>query len=160
MEIKRLLDEFSEDVIRAFVGKNSDYYLNKWRLMAATGSKTSWNWAAFSFVTLWMAYRKMYLYAFITMVISVLNFIPIIGFIFSLIIWFGVGIFGNYLYGKFTYEKLTALKLAYGDGEALKQAAILNGGTSVLSVFLFILLGFFIGFMAILSLSLIYGLRV
>ncbi len=47
MVVKKLLDEFNEDIIKAFVQKNSDYYLTKWKIMANSGSKISWNWASF-----------------------------------------------------------------------------------------------------------------
>jgi hypothetical protein len=137
MEVKKLLEEFDEETIREFVGKNADYYLNKWKLMAASGSKVSWNWAAFCFEVLWMAYRKMYLYALTVMLLS---FVPVIGSIFSLIFWIGIGIFGNYLYGKFTYRKLSVLRSAFTDDELFKQEVIKSGGTSILGVFLFIIL--------------------
>lgn len=75
MIIQKLLNEFDEDVIRAFVQKNADYYLNKWKLMAGTNSITSWNWASFSFLGFWMGYRKMYFYYAIYHVANFLIFI-------------------------------------------------------------------------------------
>ena len=51
----------SEREIRAFVGKNADYYLRKWPPPAEPyGQATGFNWAAFLLSGLWLPYRKMY----------------------------------------------------------------------------------------------------
>lgn len=49
----------------AFVGKNADYYQRRWAAIERTGNMFSFNWAAFFFAVFWLAYRKMYLYAFL-----------------------------------------------------------------------------------------------
>jgi hypothetical protein len=135
MVIKKLLEEFDEDIIVAFVQKNADYYLTKWKLMAGLNKKISWNWPAFLFGGFWLLYRKMYLYFFILLLVGSLSAIPVIGMFISLAIFIGLGLFGNYLYGKFTYEKLTKLKItANGDKETLRQLAFQKGGTSVTAV--------------------------
>ncbi len=54
-----------QSLYAAFVGKNSDYYLRRWAAIERTGNIFSFNWAAFFFGVFWMAYRKMYLYAFL-----------------------------------------------------------------------------------------------
>ncbi len=144
MSVRNLMSEFSEDVIRAFVQKNADYYITKWKLMAATDSKVSWNWPAFLFGGFWMLYRKMYLYFFILLFVSfIVGIIPFLSLILGLALWIGLGVFGNYLYAKFTYEKLMKLKLIHKDEESLKLAASQAGGTSVLAVA--IALAIFIG---------------
>jgi len=153
MEIKKLLEEFDEDIIRAFLQKNADYYLLQWKLMAKLNKKISWNWAAFLFTHLWLLYRKMYFYFFVFAVINLLSIIPIVGLFIAIAISVGVGIYGNYLYGKFTYRKLLKLKLAVGDDkEALKLLAMHVGGTSILAVsialILYLMLLIFIGYSA------------
>lgn len=54
-----------EATIKSFVGKNYEYYARKWAITAQQQNKRSWNWAAFCFSFGWMAYRKMYFYAWI-----------------------------------------------------------------------------------------------
>ena len=139
--IKKLLNEFSEDVIRLFVQKNADYYIAKWKKMAAKDSKVSWNWAAFLVGALWMGYRKMYLYAFIYMLLMLTTYIPILGFILALVYWIGIGVLANYIYGKFTYEKLKKLKEESSSEEEFKNKVAAAGGVSVAGVFLVILMG-------------------
>ncbi len=146
MEIKRLLEEFDEEIIRSFVQKNADYYLAKWKVMATTNSKISWNWAAFLATTLWMGYRKMYLYAFLVILITLLEFIPIVGLIVWLALWIGIGMFGNFLYGKYTYNKLVELKTTFQDEELFKNQVVKSGGTSIGGVFLIMLISFIIYF--------------
>jgi len=142
MEIKKLLEEFDEEIIKSFLQKNSDYYLAKWKLIASTGSKISWNWAAFALTNLWLGYRKMYLYAFIYILLTLLSVIPLIGIIAGLILWVGIGMYGNYFYGKFTYNKLVELKSTYTDEELFKQQIVKSGGTSIAGVLLVILMSF------------------
>ena len=54
MVVNKLLNEFSEDVLRAYIQENSDYYLTKWKEMSQRNVKTSWNWAAFFLGGWWM----------------------------------------------------------------------------------------------------------
>ena len=54
------IDAEHEELQRAFVGPNADFYLAKWRQIAATGKPNSWNWAAFLLNAFWLAYRKMW----------------------------------------------------------------------------------------------------
>jgi hypothetical protein len=162
--IRQLLEEFSEDVIRAFVQKNADYYLFKWRLMAKTGSKTSWNWAAAIFggwlYQLWFFYRKMFLYGIVVYTVITgltlllgtglglglaaagaseeladLIVIPL-SLLLILITILIFGFYGNYIYGKFVYDNLKKLSLVAKDEEELKFLAMNKGGTSVGYVFL------------------------
>ncbi len=46
--------------LAATVHVNAAYYLPRFRQMAQSGSKLSWNWAAFVFAPLWLLYRKHY----------------------------------------------------------------------------------------------------
>jgi len=158
MILKQLFEEFSEEVIRAFVQKNADYYLAKWQLMAKTGSKISWNWAAALFTSLWLFYRKMVAYGFMLFGVGflmgflyfliVLTFknialimlINFFNFVVSIAIVILLGIYGNYIYGHFTYKKLKELSLIAKNEEELKLLAAQKGGTSVGWVLLAILI--------------------
>ena len=140
MIVKKLLDEFDEETIRLFVQKNADYYIAKWKVMAASGSKVSWNWAAFFFTSLWFGYRKMFLYAFIYILLNLVSFIPILGFIVWIVLWVGMGMFGNYFYAKKTYEALLVLKQAYPGETEFKNMVAKEGGTSIFGVIVVIVM--------------------
>lgn len=59
----------------ALVGANSGYYLRVRRQIAATGNKLAWNWSAFLFSVVWMAYRRMWGPAIVIVVILLLFFV-------------------------------------------------------------------------------------
>jgi hypothetical protein len=50
---------------RTFVGANYDYYAKSWKRLEQEKRGVFWNWAAFFLGLGWMAYRKMYSYAWI-----------------------------------------------------------------------------------------------
>jgi len=155
--VKRLLEEFSEEAIRAFVQKNADYYLAKWRVMAQKSSKASWNWAAALFggwfYQSWFFYRKMFLYglAAFTLFSGVSTSLglllgralaglgargevasatlTLVAVVLTLLPVALMGLYGNYLYGK-----LKAMRERAGSEEELLQLAAARGGTSVLLV--------------------------
>jgi hypothetical protein len=52
--------ESEDELVKQFVGKNSDYYLRKWNSSQNPARRSGWNWAAFFLSVFWMAYRKMY----------------------------------------------------------------------------------------------------
>ena len=55
-ELELEAEEVSKtDELKAFVGKNTDYYLNQW-----SDRSYNFNWAAFFLSGFWLAYRKMY----------------------------------------------------------------------------------------------------
>ena len=47
--------------VDAFIGTNQVFYARQWQFAERNSLSISWNWAAFFFGVLWMAYRKMYL---------------------------------------------------------------------------------------------------
>jgi hypothetical protein len=143
MKVKKLIEEFDENTIRNFVQINPDYYLEKWKTMASTGSKVSWNWASFLGTILWLGYRKMYFFAFISILLVSISAFKSLGILRSLLplgIWIGVGIFGNYLYGRYTYNKLLKLKIAFSDENIFKEQSTKSGGTTVGGIFIAILM--------------------
>ena len=48
---------------------NEQYYIDAFEKLDAVG-KNTWNWAAFFFGPSWMAYRKMYAYSFIALLLT------------------------------------------------------------------------------------------
>jgi len=49
-----------EEMLQSFVGSNYHYYLDKWNSAPSPQKRAGWNWAAFFFGPLWLAFRKMY----------------------------------------------------------------------------------------------------
>ncbi|MCM0647999.1 DUF2628 domain-containing protein [Clostridium swellfunianum] len=45
---------------KTFVGKNADYYINKWSILKSSPKRINWNFAAFFLSIFWLGYRKMY----------------------------------------------------------------------------------------------------
>lgn len=46
--------------LATFIGRNAVFYLTEKRVMAAGGTRLSWNWPACLFTFAWLAYRKMW----------------------------------------------------------------------------------------------------
>lgn len=60
------IGNFNEQEVRAFIGKEADYYLKKWQpILEGRGCWAGFNWAAFFLTGVWLAYRKMYKATFI-----------------------------------------------------------------------------------------------
>jgi len=149
------------DFLAAYAGpKNADYYAQRFAQFKTGGSAISWNWPAFFFTSLWLLYRKMWLYAFGYWIV-----LPIVLIVFSMIIEALGGesasdLFynGTYLFIALVLAPVFANRLYYGHAQnkvnkvaaisssADQQAAELAriGGTSsvVLVVMPFVLIAF------------------
>jgi hypothetical protein len=98
--------QVSEDDLRVFIGNNSDYYLQKFKkfnIGATDVFALTWNWSAFWGGFGWMLYRKMYMWAIIAFVLTL---IPHIG----LIAWITTGAISNYFYYNHTKSKILEIK--------------------------------------------------
>lgn len=87
-------DQVYDEDYRAFIEKNADRYLSKFRKFQTTGRDrfaVTWNWSAFFLGFIWMLYRKLYLWALLAFLIAMTP----VGFPLIMIGW---GITGNYLY--------------------------------------------------------------
>lgn len=92
--------------VRAFVGKNAEYYIGNFNKFTATGIETfaaTWNWSAFGFTFIWMLYRKMYLQSAITFLIFLLPGV-------NIFLHIAVGIVANYFYFRHVANKITEIK--------------------------------------------------
>ena len=142
MENNANRDWLTKEEAETFIGTNVYSYLEKWK--THSGSKLKgFNWAAAAFGIVWMAYRRMYaeavltviLFSFMGSAISLLFGVfdiyfnePLIGYFFRLL----VGIFGNMLYRNKAMRVLR--KTIYMD-EAERLACLkAKGGTSVVGV--------------------------
>ncbi|MEG2983418.1 MAG: DUF2628 domain-containing protein [Peptostreptococcaceae bacterium] len=149
------------DEIMRFVGKNSQYYQNKFDTITKTGSKTTWNWAAFFLNIYWLLYRKMYLQAGgLFLVKVVLNFIPYIGWLVSIGVSIAFSMYANSIYLDHVQKKLSEINtLDYSQREfdILKK-----GGTNivlplaiVIGIFIIVIIAI-VGFVVLLGMGGMY----
>lgn len=103
--------------IAIFIGKKSSYYLNQFNRLKDEDRIISWNWGGMIFGAYWFAYRKMYFYVILYIVIELLGdyFIDFTYGIFSYILTIISGLFGNYLYMRHiekTVEKYESIEMS------------------------------------------------
>lgn len=101
-----------------FIKENADFYIPRFEKMEQNDEIVSFNWASFFIPHIWFAHRKMYVAAFISMVIV---FIPILN-IFLLVL----GFFGNYLY-------FIHIKKIVSNPDVLEKDLLRKDGVSVVS---------------------------
>lgn len=144
------------DEIMRFVGKNSQYYQNKFDTITKTGSKTTWNWAAFFLNIYWLLYRKMYLQAGgLFLVKVVLNFIPYIGWLVSIGVSIAFSMYANSIYLDHVQKKLSEINtLDYSQREfdILKK-----GGTNIILPLAIVIGMFVIAIIAIVGFVVLLG---
>jgi hypothetical protein len=100
------VDTITTDEIRAFVGTNSYYYIQKFSnftIIRPEKFTVTWNWSCFGFTFLWFLYRKMYALALITFVVFC---IPGINVFLHIV----VGCIGNYLYYRHVKTKIIHIR--------------------------------------------------
>ncbi|MBA4418670.1 MAG: hypothetical protein C0392_12295 [Syntrophus sp. (in: bacteria)] len=129
-----------------FVGSNADKYLTKFKkfsINGADGFSATWHWPAFFVPFYWMLYRKLYLWALLVFVLSI---IPYVNFILMIVF----GIMGNYIYYKHTKKKLLKINLApsFSDVQRAVNIARQGGVNSVAVILAPILLLTVIGIIA------------
>jgi Protein of unknown function (DUF2628) len=97
-----------------FVANNAQTYFRKFRNFRINDPDrfaVSWNWSAFFFTYIWMAYRKMYGWAgivfaaqsVITMALPPLDLLPMVA----------LGVAGNYLYFRCARSKIVEVKTSH-----------------------------------------------
>ena len=130
--------ELPEEDLYTLVGKNEEYYIPKFQQLKATGSKASWNWAAFLFTGYWLIYRKMYGYGAAVLVGAFLLSMIQSGVV-TLLLWgvyIAAGIFGNSIYLHHLEGKLAQAD-ALGDFRRdayLEQNGGVNPTATILAV--------------------------
>lgn len=130
------MENVSEEELRAFFGKNSDYYIRKWEEDSeGKGLGGPFNVAAFLLPGFWLAYRKMYrlaaLFLLSTFVLSnLVEPYPGIQLLINIIGGIFCGGTGNYWYFKHVRKSIETIRAIHlSEGTYL---ATLNeeGGTS------------------------------
>jgi Tfp pilus assembly protein PilE len=112
---------------RTFIGRNADKYLEKFTAFTKWGRDDfalTWHWPAFFVPFWWMIYRKLYLWALLTFVIS---FIPFVG----IIAMFIFGMTGNYLYYKYARKKVAEIRLMPSDMQRAVEFARAGGVNNI-----------------------------
>ena len=132
----------------AFIGNNTEYYLEQWKNHPDTFFK-GWNWAAAIFRVEWMAYRKMYSEAAITL-LAVIALGFGIDFLLALaglnmpdsasrlVIQVLIGAVANGLYRK---KAIRTLRRTAGmdDNQHIEYLSK-KGGTSILGLMIFLIM--------------------
>lgn len=122
-----------------FVGVKKGVYARKFDKVEQ--GRISWNWCAFLAGGGWLLYRKMYReYAVLFIITLALNAMSLTGLkalmvietIASLVIWIGLGMYGDKIY----HNKITALANAYEGKSGRPQAIERYGGVSLLAAFI------------------------
>lgn len=124
--------DYTEEEMNVFISKNQMFYLEKFDQINRTGDKKTWNWSAFLATIYWMLYRKMYAEAGLYFLANaILSFIPIVGWILSLVLWGGLGLFANSLYLDHINRKFKEVNCADSN---LRQTLINKyGGTNMVA---------------------------
>jgi Protein of unknown function (DUF2628) len=169
-----MIPEPTENEIRAFVGKNSDYYLSRWSaFLTGEESKIRFNIAAFWLTGLWLPYRKMYkitigIYAFIVTE-TILEYIlfdeilkyeeppKILDYIVGLTVGLVCGIYGNRWYYSHTCKNISEVRGLSTSEESRTQALIKRGGTSWSAAIGFILMFMILAIVVMGTVAVLFG---
>ena len=101
---------------KQYIGKNDQYYTNKFFEMRVVGKDTSWNWAAFLWPAFWCIYRKMYFYGFGLLILQyVLNFAYLFGDLLNGAIGIAFGLYANHIYMQHIEQLLSKSMNLMGD---------------------------------------------
>jgi hypothetical protein len=120
--------QISDEEYKAFIGKNAEKYIRKFKKFAEKGDKfrLTWHWPAFFFTSFWLLYRKLYIWGIIVFLLSVCGIrvgigIGIVNIIFAIV--------GNYIYYRHAKSKIIKAKLAIapGGGDLLSTLSRIGG---------------------------------
>ncbi|MDV2583034.1 DUF2628 domain-containing protein [Alkalibacillus haloalkaliphilus] len=162
-ELEKKHDELTSD----YIGRNDEYYKDKFNKFKQKDTKLSFNFVAFFIDIYWLVYRKMYglaaglyigflafgiILMFVTdlMGLGLANdtiiFIVGILFVLSKVL---LGMFGNYLYMKKVEKNISLITRYTAEEKEQHKKARTKGGTSIVAIFItFIILFTFNGTMA------------
>ncbi len=110
-----------EELLKAFIGNNYEKITTK-----------EFNFAGFFFTTLYMFYRKMFLYTILLFIVNLVVLNVINNYFITLLFNIIVGFFVNKIYLYYAKNKIAKIKLANQDKsvEELKNICAKKGGTS------------------------------
>ena len=150
MQSTSVSSAIKEQEFNNFIGKNADKYLTKFKKFNSNGTDSfsaTWHWPAFFVPFFWLLYRKLYLWALLVFVVSL---IPYVYFI-AMIVF---GITGNHIYYKRARKKLLEIKLDPSSSEIQKAVYIAHQGgvNSAIVIVALILMVVFGGILAAITL--------
>lgn len=106
---------------KQYIGKNDQYYTNKFFEMRVVGKDTSWNWAAFLVPIYWCIYRKIYGYGIgLFIALFAIEFFSLFEGIFKLIVYIAFGFYSNDFYMQ-RIEKLVLESRGMTENERQKH---------------------------------------
>jgi len=117
--------KLSVDMLLVYWDRNPFYYEGQ-RDIISKGSLITWNWSAFFFGIFWLAYRKMYVYAGLLLVLAWLSPSQLLSTFITLLL----GMFGNYLYIKFTEVKVEEIRANNHDETSALEELKVKGGVT------------------------------
>jgi hypothetical protein len=129
-----------EQLLRAYVRDNADYYLGKWRQMDASGKRTSFNFAAFFLNALWLIYRKMWglglgiLAGLLVLNVIMLAIAPALSSLVSLLslgMAIYVGLMGNSMYRRRAEAEVMRAAATSPDPHGRMSVLARRGGTNI-----------------------------
>lgn len=137
----------SESATANFIGPKYRYYEAKWATPQFRENAQSWNWAAFFGCGLWLAYRKMYAYAWgmvglqiiTNLCIAMIHVDHVLFIAWRVAIALVIGTMGNFIY-RFHIDKQAAEIVATKTADNAQAELVRRGGTSVVAVFVFLVL--------------------
>lgn len=132
-----------EELLKAFVGKNYDKI-----------TKNQFNFAAFFGNSLYLFYRKMFLYGFLLFFINLFIINVVDGYFVVILYCLAVGICMNKFYLSFAIKKINKIKFANQgkDMNELKRICASKGGTSISLTILGMILEIILGVIILLIL--------
>ena len=119
----------SDEEYAAYIGKNADYYIRKFRKFTAGGGggagggetfALTWHWPAFFFPVLWMLYRKMYVWALVAFLVDM---VPGLGLVFMVVF----GVTANYIYFRHVRARVFEARETAGPEGAVAELAASGG---------------------------------
>lgn len=133
MDARLKAHEVSDEMLRAFIGQKTDYYLGA-RDKATTWG---WHWAAFFFTLPWLAYRKQY---WVLALFIVLGLIPNFGSVPYVTMIFLAVVQSRYFYYFWAHE--TVWKINQKTADPLERGRLYakKGGVSKILATIFAIL--------------------
>jgi hypothetical protein len=113
----------TEDEFAAFIGGKAQHYLLKFRKFSADGKDrfaATWHWPALLVGFWWLLYRKMYLWAFVYLIVLIIPYANVAA-------WLTLAISGNYLYYRYGKGKILRVKTLQPSGGIEKTLSEIGG---------------------------------
>ena len=128
-----MADKVTAEKLKEFAAY--DYYPEKWE------KSVSFNAGAFFFTSIWLAYRKMYLFSLLYYLISaavffVLGEVGISWGIGAAVLFTIMGFAGNRIYLYFAENKIARISGMYSDPDEQRKRIVQAGGTNFGAAFL------------------------